>query len=77
MALPTAPSASTEAAAEERRSSYDSQANSTLKALMRIRANTPVYHCLVRTIKSKIYGLLDRRMRDTTFQVRKRIAKHQ
>lgn len=53
MALPTAASASTDAAADKRRSSYDPPTNSMRKALIRIRARTLVYHCLVRTSKSE------------------------
>lgn len=53
MAFPTAASASTDAAAEERRFSYDPTGSSIRKALIRSRAKTPVYHSSVRTNKSK------------------------
>lgn len=53
MALPTAASASTDAAADESRSSYEPPTNSIRKALIRIRARTLMYHCLVRTSKSQ------------------------
>lgn len=51
--MPTAASESTKAAAEEKRSWYDDPANSTRKELIRIRANAPVYHSLVKTSKVK------------------------
>lgn len=52
-AFPTAASASIQAAADDRRSSYDPTANSIRNAFMRIRASTLLYHSLVRTYNVK------------------------
>lgn len=53
MALPTAASAFTDDDADNKRSSYDPPTNSMRNALIRIRARTSMYHCLVKTRKPK------------------------